>query len=177
MGCYTCWLIYFIMVCLWCGRTGGHRWTRQNKNLWLHRLPNFLTHAVLLGAPGEHESSAIIMFLSDWHIIQSVARQFKFRPETLWIVGQRWRKINDKAPLIQLHRRNGHYFLSILFGRTCCWQKGNHWALYTGVIGLKSLLDMRNLKSKKCFNCPRKKLRSFCSFSSTTMKLCFSKCS
>ena len=110
---------------------------------------------------------AIITFLSYWYIIQSVARQFKFGPETLRIVGQRWRKIIDKATLIQLHGRNGHYFLSILCGRTCCWQKGNHWALYTGVIGLKSLLDMRNVKSKKCFNCPRKKLRSFCNFSST----------
>ena len=36
LGCYTCWLSYFTLVCLWCGRTvGGGRCTV----MW---LPNFL---------------------------------------------------------------------------------------------------------------------------------------
>ena len=36
LGCYTCWLSYFTLVCLWCGRTvGGGRCT-------VTCLPNFL---------------------------------------------------------------------------------------------------------------------------------------
>ena len=44
LGCHTCWLSYFILVCLWCGRTVGRSlgWCTVT---W---LPNFLGWVDLL---------------------------------------------------------------------------------------------------------------------------------
>ena len=55
LGCHICWLSYFILVCLWCGRTGGRAvgWTYgqvTNNISWMHRLQNFLTYGVPLRA-------------------------------------------------------------------------------------------------------------------------------
>ena len=48
LGCHTCWLSHFTLVCLWCGRTvsgsSGHVITKISR---MGRLPNVLTH----GAP------------------------------------------------------------------------------------------------------------------------------
>ena len=46
LGCHTCWLSYFTLVCLQCGRTVsrsvyGHVITKFS---WMGRLPHFLTH-------------------------------------------------------------------------------------------------------------------------------------
>ena len=38
LGCHTCWLIYFTLVCLWCGRTVG----RAGGRCTVTWLPNFL---------------------------------------------------------------------------------------------------------------------------------------
>ena len=51
LGCHTCWLSYFTLVCLWCGRTVGwaygHVITKISR---MGRLPNFLTHGAPLRA-------------------------------------------------------------------------------------------------------------------------------
>ena len=51
LGCHTCWLSYFTLVCLWHGRTVGraygHVITRISR---MGRLPNFLTHGAPLRA-------------------------------------------------------------------------------------------------------------------------------
>ena len=49
LGCHTCWLSYFTLVCLWCGRTVarsvyGHVITKFSR---MGRLPHFLSY----GAP------------------------------------------------------------------------------------------------------------------------------
>ena len=63
LGCHTCWLSYFILVCLWCGRTGGRvdLRSRDYQISQMHRLPNFLTHGATLRAPRARESSTIIL--------------------------------------------------------------------------------------------------------------------
>ena len=49
LGCHTCWLIYFTLVCLWWGRTVARVvgvWSRDYQ-IFLDGLVYFLTH----GAP------------------------------------------------------------------------------------------------------------------------------
>ena len=59
LGCHTCWLSYFTLVCLWCGRT-------VTRSVTVTLLPNFLgwidflTHGASLRALHTRESSAII---------------------------------------------------------------------------------------------------------------------
>ena len=64
LGCHICWLIYFTLVCLWCGRTVawagdrsvyGHVITKFSR---MGRLLHFLTHGAPL-ARFVHESPAI----------------------------------------------------------------------------------------------------------------------
>ena len=62
LGCHTCWLSYFTLVCLWCGRTVsqavyGHVITKFSR---IGRLLHFLTHGTPL-ARFASESSAIIL--------------------------------------------------------------------------------------------------------------------
>ena len=50
LGCHTCWLSYFTLVCLWCGRTVsrsvyGHVIAKFSR---MGRLLHFLTHGALL---------------------------------------------------------------------------------------------------------------------------------
>ena len=81
LGCHTCWLSYFTLVCLWCGRSVGRsvacsrrsdngercevkRSTKKikareeayghviTKISRMGRLPNFLTHSALLRVRG-----------------------------------------------------------------------------------------------------------------------------
>ena len=49
-GYHTCWLSYFILVCLWCGRTAGGRAYGHviTKMPWMRRLPNFLPNSAPL---------------------------------------------------------------------------------------------------------------------------------
>ena len=60
LGCHTCWLSYFILVCLSCRRTGGRvdLRSRDYQISWMHRLPNFHTHGAPLRA---RESSTMIL--------------------------------------------------------------------------------------------------------------------
>ena len=51
LGCHTCWLSYFTLVCLWCGRTVGREYGHViTKISRMGRLPNFLTHGAPLRA-------------------------------------------------------------------------------------------------------------------------------
>ena len=55
LGCHTCWLSYFTLVCLWCGRTVGRAsgWTYGHvitKFCRIGRLLHFLTHGAPLSA-------------------------------------------------------------------------------------------------------------------------------
>ena len=53
LGCHSCWLSYFTLVCLWCGRTVnrayGHVITKISR---MGRLPNFVTDGAPLRARG-----------------------------------------------------------------------------------------------------------------------------
>ena len=45
VGCHTCWLSYFTLVCLWCGRMVGRAYGHViTKISRMGRLPSFLTH-------------------------------------------------------------------------------------------------------------------------------------
>ena len=55
LGCHTCWLSYFTLVCLWCGRTVGGRCTVT----W---LPNFLGWVDLLTHGAPLARAPLIMF-------------------------------------------------------------------------------------------------------------------
>ena len=75
MGCHTCWLSYFTLVCLWCGRTVawagdrtvyGHVITKFSR---MGRLLPFLTHGAPL-ARLARESSAIK--LQQKHIYETI---------------------------------------------------------------------------------------------------------
>ena len=51
LGCHTCWLSYFTLVCLWCGRTVGRAYGHVIiKISRMGRPPNFLTHGAPLRA-------------------------------------------------------------------------------------------------------------------------------
>ena len=51
LGCHTCWLSYFTLVCLWCGRTDGRAYGHViTKFSLIGRLPHFHTYSALLGA-------------------------------------------------------------------------------------------------------------------------------
>ena len=53
LGCHTCWLSYFTLVCLWCGRTVGRAYGHViTKISHMGRLLNFLTHGAPLRARG-----------------------------------------------------------------------------------------------------------------------------
>ena len=53
LGCHTCWLINFTLVCLWYGRTIGRAYGHMiTKISRMGRLPNFLTHGAPLRARG-----------------------------------------------------------------------------------------------------------------------------
>ena len=60
LGCHSCWLSYFILVCLSCGRTDGRvdLRSRDYQISRMHRLPNFLTHGAPLCA---RESPTMIL--------------------------------------------------------------------------------------------------------------------
>ena len=62
LGCHTCWLSYFTLVCLWCGRTAARAVVVRSRDyqIFSDGLPRFLTH----GAPLARESSAIIEVLA-----------------------------------------------------------------------------------------------------------------
>ena len=50
LGCHTCWLSYFTLVCLWCGRTAGGRAYGHviTKIFRMGRLPHFLRYGATL---------------------------------------------------------------------------------------------------------------------------------
>ena len=50
-GCYTRWLSYFTLVCLWCGRAVGRSVGRSNvrpRDSQMDRLPHFLSYGATL---------------------------------------------------------------------------------------------------------------------------------
>ena len=67
LGCYAYWLSCFLLVCLWCGRSGDRAIGRTyghvaTKISLMHRLPNFLTHGAGLRALRGPESFATTMY-------------------------------------------------------------------------------------------------------------------
>ena len=60
LGCHTCWLSYFTLACLWCGRTVGGR-----RPVYGHVITKFSGMSIFtypgcsVGVRFEHESSAI----------------------------------------------------------------------------------------------------------------------
>ena len=53
LGCHTCWMSYFTLVCLWCGRSVyGHVITKFSS---MGSLPHFLTYSAPLRAPRARE--------------------------------------------------------------------------------------------------------------------------
>ena len=75
LGCHTCWLSYFTLVCLWCGRTVaraggqsvyGHVITKFS---WMGRLLYFPTHDASL-VRFMRESSALILYQAQEQLIR-----------------------------------------------------------------------------------------------------------
>ena len=79
MGRHTCWLGYFILVCLWCGRMGGRTYGHvTTKTSRMHRLSNFLTRGAPLRARKESSATKAREHISLYNQIHSLYRAARF---------------------------------------------------------------------------------------------------
>ena len=116
LGCHACWLSYFTLLCLWCGRTVG--WTYDHaitKISRMDRLPHFLRYGATLARVELRYKQTNRPFAIANHVINfskhenslllenSVSRNWKsiLKLSNLWTISRSQKERLERPPKIR----------------------------------------------------------------------------